>query len=91
MFYVLTIIVPIIILVLCYFLFAKPKNFVEILNWILKTLPFFLLYALLLYVLEYREYINTSWTFYTILFFSIIIYPIVAIIRLIYYFYQLRK
>lgn len=90
MFYVLTIVVPIAIVVLCHFVFKKPRNFVGVLNWILKTFPIFLLYSFLLYILEYKEYINTSWTFYTIWFFSIIIYPIVTAIRLILYFYQVK-
>lgn len=85
MFYIFTIAIPIIILIVSYYIFSQPKFFSEILSWLLKTCPIMLMYALILYVLEYNSILNTNWTFYTILFFSVVIYPIIAITRLILY------
>jgi hypothetical protein len=70
MFYVLTIIVPILILLLTAYCFEiKTISFKNTLNLVIKSSPYLYGYSFFLYFLESENYINVNWTFYTIWFF----------------------
>lgn len=86
MFYVYTIVVPVLMLLINYSLIKpKPKVLIEYVGLLLKTAPYLFGYAFFLYFLEKENYINTSWTFYTVLFFSIPITLIALLIKIIYW------
>jgi len=62
MFYIYTILLPVLILVLNYYTNPRPKKASEYVSVLLKAVPHVLGYAFLLYFLEREDYINTSWT-----------------------------
>lgn len=89
MFYVYTIVIPVLILLLGYYLTKPhPTKLSDFVNLIFKMIPHFFGYSLLLYFLEMEEYIDTSWTFYTMLFFLIPISVIIVILKI---FYSIKK
>ena len=91
MFYLYTIVVPILILAFNYFFSRiKPEKFIEYVDLLIKTVPHILGYAFFLYFLEREKHINTSWTFYSVLIILIPITVILLIIRL-YYFVKSRN
>jgi hypothetical protein len=88
-FYLLTIFIPTLILVLVMlFSINKSITFNNGMTIVIKSLPYQYLYAFLLYFLESEECISTSWTYYTLLFFLI---PISLIIGLIKFFILIKK
>ena len=74
MFYVYTIVIPVILfMVLC--LFVKP-NLKTVLGWtkaIWKYLPLYVGYTVAVYFVEKDRWIDSGWTFYTLCFFLIIL------------------
>jgi len=72
MFYIYSIVIPVIIFVLGFYINKiKLHNFVDYVNVLLKTVPYLFTYALLLYFLENENYLSSGWAFYSILFFLI--------------------
>lgn len=71
MFYFYTIFVPVSIILIGFYLERKPRTKKDIVNFLFKIFKTFITYALLLYYLEMEDIIDSSWTFYTILFFLI--------------------
>lgn len=91
MFYVYTIVIPILILLVNYFVTKnKPKKVVEYIGLLLRTIPIVFGYAFFLYFLEREKHINTSWAFYTVIFFLIPI-TIIALVMKLYYWIRLDK
>lgn len=83
MFYILTILIPFVILFIVYFSKRnKPQNFVGYLNLFLSSLPSMYGYSFLLYYLETEKFIQTSWTTYSIFFFLVPITLIAVSIKL---------
>jgi len=92
MFYIYTIVVPFLILMVNYFFSrVKPKRFNEYVDLLIKTVPHIFGYAFLLYFLEREKHINTSWTFYSVLFFLIPITVILFVLKLYYWVKSLNK
>ena len=80
MFYVYTILVPLIIAMMLWF-FVKPKRARKYVNYILLLIVILFFYALILYVLETNSYISEGWmTSATLVFFLI---PSLIVILLI--------
>lgn len=71
-----------IIVLVIFFSENKSINFENGMSIIIKSLPYQFLYALLLYFLESEEYINTSWAFYTVLFFLIPVTLLIGLIKI---------
>ena len=88
MFYICTIFVPVLMLLVVYFISnTKPRVFIDYVGLVLKTTPYLFGYSFFLYFLEKENFINTSWTFYSILFFLI---PITVITMVIKIFYRIK-
>lgn len=81
MFYVYTILIPILILLINSSI-TKHRKACEYVNLLLKTIPNIFGYAFFLYFLENEHYISSDWTFYTVLFFLIPITAIVLLLKL---------
>ena len=80
---------PLLILVMGYALkVPKPKSSYDYIRLTSKTLPYLFCYSFLLYYMEMENVIETSWAFYTLLFFLI---PIAIIILLLNFYFWLRK
>jgi hypothetical protein len=86
MFYFYSILIPFLILAIGFYLEGKPKRKLEVVNYLFKMFLTLVLYTLLIYFLETEHYINSSWTFYTILFFLIPFGLIVTMFKLYYLF-----
>lgn len=71
MFYFYTILLPILILLLVYFIEGKPDSKRKFVNYFFKSFIILIIYGLFLYFLEMENYINSGWAFYTIMFFLI--------------------
>ncbi len=86
MFYVYTILIPILILVLGYYWVSpKPKKISDFISLIFKMIPHCFGYAFFLYFLENEGYIDANWSFYTMLFFMIPISIIIITLRIFYF------
>lgn len=86
MFYVYTVLTPILILMLgSYIANPRPKKIPDFVNLIFKMIPHFYGYAFFLYFLEMEGYIDTVWSFYTVLFYMTPISIIVVILKIIYF------
>ena len=87
--YLYIIFLPLLILVMGYALkVPKPKSSYDYIRLTSKTLPYLFCYSFLLYYMEMENVIETSWAFYTLLFFLI---PIAIIILLLNFYFWLRK
>ena len=87
MFYVYTVLIPILILLLgSYIANPRPKKIPDFVNLIFKMIPHFFGYTFFLYFLEMEGYIDTGWTFYTVLFYMIPISIIVIVLKIFYFF-----
>lgn len=72
MFYVYSILIPIVILVFKYFIVKpKPKELVQYLDLLIKTLPYIYGYVVLLYFLAITDYLDVGWAFYSLMVFLI--------------------
>ena len=71
MFYIYTILIPILIFVAGFYLEGKPNKKRDVVSFLFKIFKTFFTYALLLYFLEMENYINSGWSFYSMLFFLI--------------------
>lgn len=88
MFYLYTIFVPILLLLVNYiFTDPKPKTLINYVGLFLRTSVYLFAYAFMLYFLETEDYIDTSWAFYSILFFLV---PVIIIALLIKVFYWIK-
>jgi heme/copper-type cytochrome/quinol oxidase subunit 4 len=85
MFYFYTILLPLVILLLNYFVEGKPNTKRKIISYFFKSFLFLIIYTLLIYFLEMENYIDSGWAFYTLLFFLIPFAIIIIPIRLYYY------
>lgn len=90
MFYVYTILVPMLILVINY-LITKPRKASGYVNLLLKTIAQELGYAFFIYYLDKEQHIDTGWTFYTLIFFLIPITAIVLLLKLLYLIKNAKK
>lgn len=68
----------------------KPNNFKSFIDFGLKLVPCFLIYSLLLYFVKMNHIIDTGWSYYTILFYLILISIILFLFKL-YYLIKNRK
>lgn len=86
MFYLYTILGPVLILLINYSkIKPKPRRVNEYAGAFLLSSPHLFGYAFFLYFMEKENHINTSWTFYTVLFFSIPFTLIALLIKIIYW------
>ena len=70
MFYVYTLIIPILIILLGIWLKrVKFKEIRNLVNILFQMIPHLFGYAFLIYFLERENYIDSSWAFYTLIFF----------------------
>lgn len=88
MFYFYSILIPFLILTIGFYLEGKPKRKLEIVNYFFKMFLVLVFYTLLIYFLEMENYIDSSWTFYTLYFFLI---PFGLIIISLKLYYILKK
>jgi hypothetical protein len=88
MYYVYSALMPFSILIIGYYLDGKPNSFSGIVNMLFKILIYLFAYTFLIYYLEMENYINSSWSFYTLIFF---LTPISIITVLFKLYYTLRK
>lgn len=68
----------------------KPNTFRSFIDFGLKLIPYFLIYAFFHYFLEMEHIINVGWTFFTIIFFLIPVSIILFLFKL-YYLIKNRK
>jgi hypothetical protein len=89
MFYIFAIVIPIVILVILYYI-RKPKLYKlsNYIDFIFSVLPFLAVYTLLLYYLETENIINSGYAFLALITFLI---PIAIIISILKLYYWLRK
>ena len=89
MFYVYTLIIPILIILLSVWTKEdKIKEISSLVNTLFQIIPHLFGYAFLIYFLETESYIDSSWAFYTIIFYLI---PICIIILFLKIFFVIRK
>lgn len=82
MYYIYVIVFPMVILLLGGYVEKKRLNNIRnVISCFFKMLPCLWLYVFFIYFLETKDYIDTGWTFYTLLFFMIPISIIVIIKR----------
>ena len=87
MFYVYTILLPVIILCIGYYSSkTKLKGFRSFISFMSKYLIYLFLYGLILYFLEMENYINDGWVFYSLMFFLIPITLFVLFCRIYFWF-----
>lgn len=83
MFYVYTIIIPILIILLGVWLKGvKFKEIPSLINILFQMIPHLFGYAFLIYFLEMEGYINAPWAFYTLIFFLIPVCFIIIILKI---------
>lgn len=81
-FYLYSAAIPIVITALCLWFF-KPLNLKNVIKGLtFNSIPI-LIYLLLLYFLEINEFIDSGWSFYTVLFFYIIYLVIIFVANII--------
>ncbi len=90
MFYFYTIIIPILIIVVSFYLEDKPSRKQDVINFLFNLVKTFFTYTLLLYYLESELIINVGWTFFAMLFF-LIPFSILVIPFKLYYFFKNRS
>lgn len=89
MFYVYSILIPLLIMFISYYVTTqKPKNTSEYVSLLLKVMPCLFGYAFFLYFLEAENYIDADWAFYTVIFFLM---PIAFIAIFMKIFYWIKK
>ncbi len=89
MFYVYTLIIPILIILLSVWIKEdKIKEISSLVNTLFQIIPHLFGYAFLIYFLETESYIDSSWAFYTLIFFLI---PVSFIILVLKIFLAIRK
>jgi len=88
MFYLLTIFIPILIIIIFYFMMGFSNDFFGHIRILIKVLPYMYLYAFLLYFLEMEDYLHSSWAFSSLMFFLV---PISIILIIIYFFIKGRQ
>lgn len=86
MFYFYSILIPFLIIIITFYLEGKPKIKLGIINYLFKTFLVLVAYALLIYFLETEHFINSSWTFYSMMFFLIPFGLVITIFKLYYIF-----
>ncbi len=87
MFYIYTLLIPIILLLLGFWLTnTNLKKASSVVNLIFQMIPHFFGYAFFIYFLEMEGYIIAPWAFYTIIFYLIPISAIIIILK--FYFYK---
>jgi len=87
MFYLYTILVPTLILVLGYLLRKpKPKSFRDYVVLISRIIPFIIAYTILIYYLEMNDIITTGWVAYTLLFF---LFPVAIVVLIILFYFKI--
>lgn len=93
MYYFYTILIPLIILILRYFLSEnKPKKFSDYIDFIFKSLCYLFLYAFITYYLEMEDYdIYMFWVFPALLFYLIPISIITFLIKVFLWIKSYRK
>lgn len=90
MFYFYSIFIPISIIILGFYLEGKPSKKSDIVTYLFKILKTLVTYSLLLYYLESEHIINSSWAFYSVMFF-LIPFGLVIIPLKLYYFLKRDK
>jgi hypothetical protein len=89
LFYVYVLIIPVLILVVGYFIkTSKPIRFYEYLKLFVIMLPFEYIYAGIVYHLDVHNVLGANWASFTILFFLV---PISIIAILLFLFLWLRR
>lgn len=86
MFYFYSILIPFTILIVGFYLEGKPNKKLEIINYLFKIFLILLVYTFLIYFLEMEHYINSSWTFYSMIFFLTLFGIIIVPLKLYYIF-----
>lgn len=86
MFYVFSILIPVLILGIGYLIAPKkPRSFKEIVGFLATLLPYLFCYALLLYFVNMEGYIDTGWAFFSVIFFLLPVGGVVLLLKLIYW------
>lgn len=71
MFYIYTIFSPLLIVGHVFLINCKTTYYVSVLNRLFKSILPLYLYAFILYFVDMENYIDTGWSFYSIMFFLI--------------------
>jgi hypothetical protein len=83
-FYIQTILIPLIILFIVFLIKRKTANSnLSLINVLWVGVPFIFFYALILFFLESTTQLAAPWSFYTVLFFLIPYSLVVGLIKLI--------
>lgn len=90
MFYIYTILVPIIIGLIFYYI-VKPNKTKKYLNFFITLIVILFVYALLMYFLEMEKIVTSGWVFYSLIFFLIPSFIIVLILKLIFFLIKKNK
>ena len=86
MFYIYSIVIPFLILIIGYFIENRPRKMKNIIDLLFKVIFVEFAYAFLIYFLEMENHIDSGWSFYSIIFFLIPISIIVLILKIFYFF-----
>jgi len=92
MLYFYALMLPIIILVIAYYKSTPtPKDFYGYLTLLFKSFPSLFAYGFFLYFLDMEKYIDTGWSFYSLMFFLVPIAIIVLFLKVFYWFKWKKK
>lgn len=90
MFYIYTVLIPILIAILVFYFERKLNSKLNVIKYLFEIFKILFTYSLLLYYLEMEHIIDTSWAFYSIMFFLVPFGIIITPLR-IYSYFKNRK
>ncbi len=90
MFYIYTILIPLIVGLILYFVY-KPNKTKKYLNFFIYLIIILFVYAFLMYFLEMEKIVTAGWVFYSLIFFLVPSFIIVLILKLIFFFFIKNK
>lgn len=92
MFYLLSVFIPIIILLIFYFINRHALNtMVSYVNLVFKTLPFFFIYSFVVYYIETRGLVNSGYATLAIITFLVPISIIIVILKIIFWYKDFKR
>jgi len=90
MFYLYTVIIPIIIAIVLFFV-TKPNKNRKYLHYTLILLGILFIYAFIMYFLEMEKIVTSGWVFYSLIFFLIPSLAIVLLLKLVMFLLKRNK
>lgn len=86
MFYILTILIPLVIILIPQISnYNKGFTFIRVINSLIISIPFLMVYMFIIYNLEKEGSLNTGWVYYSLLFFFIPYVVILLLIKIIHF------